>query len=186
MVEAHFPQYLSAFQSIKCGVVKADIARYMYLSAYGGFYLDTDYKVIRAIGDDLLSHHCLLPISRDSDSVFRLGNAVIGSESGHPFWFDFIERIFASVHLSDLPESQIEKTTGPEGMTDFYLERRAFYQDIFLPGREMFHPPLTYGGFSFQHRPATIGAHLCWGSWRTKNPLGMVRRLAVRKITSLS
>jgi mannosyltransferase OCH1-like enzyme len=186
LVEAQFPQYLSAYRSIKRGVIKADIARYMYLSALGGFYLDTDYKIVRPIDFEMLSHACVLPISRDDKSTFRLGNAVMGSQSGHPFWSDFIAHIFSNAGLEDLAESRIETTTGPEGLTEFYLARRDLYHGIYLPPKIMFHPPLTLGGFSFQSRRITVGAHLCWGSWRTKNPLGMVRRLAVRKVTSFS
>jgi len=184
LVADQFPQYLSAFQSIRRGVVKADIARYVYLFAYGGFYMDTDYKVVRPIGEEILRHPCVLPVSRQSDSLFRLGNAVMGSEPGHRFWADFLERIFSQVGLDSLAESNIEKTTGPEGLTDFYLSRRDCYRDVFLPPRRIFHPPLTYGGFSFKNEAETVGAHLCWGSWRTKNLLGNVRRLAARKITS--
>jgi hypothetical protein len=171
LVEDRFPQYLSSFRSIKRGVVKADIARYMYMSAYGGFYLDTDYKLVLTIDDAMLSHSCILPVSRDSETLFRLGNAVFGSEPNHSFWSDFLERIFSDGQLTDL--------------ADFYLERRDLYKDVFLPPKEVFHPPLTYLGFSFQKGPKTIGAHLCWGSWRTKGPLGVVRAIAVRKLTSL-
>jgi mannosyltransferase OCH1-like enzyme len=185
LVEDRFPQYLSSFRSIKRGVVKADIARYMYMSAYGGFYLDTDYKLVLTIDDAMLSHSCILPVSRDSETLFRLGNAVFGSEPNHSFWSDFLERIFSDGQLTDLAEARIEKTTGPEGLTNFYLERRDLYKDVFLPPKEVFHPPLTYLGFSFQKGPKTIGAHLCWGSWRTKGPLGVVRAIAVRKLTSL-
>jgi mannosyltransferase OCH1-like enzyme len=185
LVADRFPQYLSSFRSIKRGVVKADIARYMYLSVYGGLYLDTDYKIIRAIDDEILSHSCVLPISRDSESLFRLGNSVMCSEPGHPFWTDLIEHIFSDVRVIDLAESKIEKATGPEALTEFYMDRRGRYKDVFLPPRMMFHPPLTYWGFSFQGEATTVGVHLCWSSWRTKNMLGMIRRLAARKITSL-
>jgi NDP-sugar pyrophosphorylase family protein len=53
------------------------------------------------------------------------------------------------------------------------------------PPKEIFHPPLTYLGFSFQKGERTVGAYLCWGSWRTKGPLGVVRAIAVRRLTSL-
>jgi mannosyltransferase OCH1-like enzyme len=185
LVRDRFPQYLSSFQSIRRGVIKADVARYMYMFAFGGFYLDTDYKLVLAIDDEALSHSCVLPVSRNSDGLFRLGNAVFGSEPAHPFWSDFLVRIFSHAQLSDLPEASIEKTTGPEGLTNFYMERRDIYKDIFLPPREVFHPELTYLGFSFQRGEKTVGAHLCWGSWRTKGPLGIMRAIAVRKLTSM-
>jgi mannosyltransferase OCH1-like enzyme len=180
-----FPQYLSSFRSIQRGVVKADIARCICLFVYGGFYFDTDYKLLHTIDENMLSYSCILPVSRNDDSLFRLGTAVLGSEPNHPFWRDFVEHLFAHVPLSDLAEADVEKTTGPEGLTNFYLERRDFYQDIFLPPREVFHPLITRMGFAFQRRTTTVGAHLCWGSWRTKSPLGNLKAFAVRKLTSL-
>lgn len=185
LVTDRFPQYLSSFRSIKRGVVKADIARCMFLFVYGGFYFDTDYKLLHPIDERMLSHSCVLPLSRNSGSQFRLGTAVLGSEPNHPFWTDFVEHVFLNDQLSDLAEANVEKTTGPEGLTNFYLERRDLYNDIFLPPREVFHPPITHLGFAFQMGAATIGAHLCWGSWRTRSPLGNLRNVAVRKLTSL-
>lgn len=184
LVGNRFPQYLSSFQSIKRGVVKADLARYMYMFEYGGFYFDTDYKLLHTIDEGMLSHSCVLPVSRNDASLFRLGNAVLGSESNHPFWKDFVEHIFSHVRLSDLNEANIEKTAGPEGLTRFYLQRKDLYNDIFLPSREVFHPPITHMGLGFQRGTATVGAHLCWGSWRKRGPLGSLRNVAVRKLTS--
>jgi mannosyltransferase OCH1-like enzyme len=185
LVREQFPQHLSTFRSIKRGVVKADIARYMYMFAHGGFYFDTDYKLLHPIDERMLAHSCVLPISRNSDSLFRLGNAVFGSEPNHPFWKDFVERIFSHVQLSDLAEADVEKTTGPDGLTNFYLERSVLYSDVFLPPREVFHPPTSHLGFSFQRGTATVGVHLCWGSWRKKSPFRSLGRVAIRKLTSI-
>jgi mannosyltransferase OCH1-like enzyme len=184
LVGSFFPQYLSAFRKIQRGVVKADIARYMYLSVYGGFYLDTDYKMLHKIDDVILSHACVLPISRSTDSVFRLGNAVLGSEPGNLFWRDFISHIFSETDPAGLIESRVEKVTGPEGLTDFYLAKSNQYKDLYLPPRQMFHPPLSFGGFRFCGDTSTVGVHLCWGSWRSKNVLGSIRRFVHRKMTS--
>jgi mannosyltransferase OCH1-like enzyme len=185
LVADWFPQYLSSFRSIRRGVVKADIARCICLFVYGGFYFDTDYKLLQPIDEGLLSRPCVLPVSRNSDSLFRIGTAVLGSEQNHPFWKDFVEHVFSQHQLSDLAETDVEKTTGPEGLTSFYLQRSNQYKDAFLPPREVFHPHITHMGFAFQREPVTIGAHLCWGSWRTRGPLGSLRNVAVRKLTSL-
>ena len=153
--------------------------------AFGGFYFDTDYKLLHPIDEEMLSHSCVLPVSRNSSSLFRLGNAVLGSEPNHTFWNVFIERIFSQVQLNDLAEADVEKTTGPEGLTSFYLEQSDLYNDIFLPPREVFHPLTTHMGFGFERGAATVGVHLCWGSWRKKSPLRNLRGFAVRKLTSL-
>jgi mannosyltransferase OCH1-like enzyme len=187
-VAGHFPQYVEQYRRIGRGVVKADLARYMYLYVHGGFYFDTDYKLLAPIGDHILSHPCVLPVSRGdagNPSTMRLGNAVMGSAPRHAFWSDFLRELFNAGKLENLPENRIEKTTGPEGLTDFFLSRHEKYPDVFLAPRSTFHPPLTAGNFSYQASSDTVGAHLCWGSWRTKNVLRLTRNFVTRKLTAL-
>jgi len=183
-----FPHFLEQYRSIRRGVVRADIARCMYLYIHGGFYFDTDYKLLAPIGNEILTHSCVLPISRgglDDLSTFRLGNAVMGSVAGHPFWADFLDDLFSNRSLATLPEDQIEKTTGPEGLTHFFVTNRDRYRDVHLAPRPLFHPRLTKGNFSYEKYTGTIGAHLCWGSWRTKHVLRFARNICMRKITAL-
>jgi mannosyltransferase OCH1-like enzyme len=184
MVQEVFPEHLKVFRTIQRGVVKADIARYMYLFAFGGFYFDIDYKMLRAIDEDTLFQRCVLPIARSYEHSFALGNAVMGSEPRHAFWADFITHIFSTKGLAEVQESKVGYVTGPSGLTDFYLSRRYLYDDVYLPRRPIFHPVHILGGFLSQTEPKTVGIHLCWGSWRTKNPLGAIRRLIHRKVTS--
>lgn len=184
LVQEIFPEHLTTFRAIKRAVVKADIARYMYLFAFGGFYFDIDYKMLRPIDEALLSHSCVLPLSCSSESSFRIGNAVMGSEPGHPFWADLIEHIFSTSELRDLAERKVEQTTGPDGLTAFFSSRRHLYRDTYLPDRPIFHPIHTHAGFLSKTEPRTIGIHLSWGSWRTKNPLKAMVRFTRRKVTS--
>jgi mannosyltransferase OCH1-like enzyme len=187
-VAGHFPQYVEQYRQIRRGVVKADLARYMYLYVRGGFYFDTDYKLLAPIGEGILSKACVLPVSRgdvNNPSTMRLGNAVMGSLPRHAFWSDFLREVFNTGKLENVAEDRVEKTTGPEGLTDFFLSHREKYADVFLAPRSMFHPPLTGGYFSYQASSDTIGAHLCWGSWRTKNVLRLARNVFTRKVTAL-
>ena len=188
LVAEYFPQFMERYRSIQRGVVRADIARCMYLYIHGGFYFDTDYKILTEIGDDILANACVLPISRGSlgdVSSLRLGNAVMGSEPRHVFWEDFLDELFSSTSLGNLSEDKIEKTTGPEGLTRFFVRHRDKYADIALPARELFHPQLTAANFSYEIGRETIGAHLCWGSWRTKHISRLARNICTRKITAL-
>ena len=188
LVAEFFPQFVEQYRRIERGVVRADIARCMYLYVYGGFYFDTDYKILSPIGDELLKQSCVLPISRGSvDDIYslRLGNAVMGSSSRHPFWKDFLDNLFSNDSLKNLSEDSIEKTTGPEGLTRFFVRNRSRYSDVVLPAREIFHPKLTTGNLSYETRNGTLGAHLCWGSWRTKYLPRLARNICTRKITAL-
>jgi mannosyltransferase OCH1-like enzyme len=188
LVAQYFPQFIERFRNIERGVVRADIARCMYLYIHGGFYFDTDYKILAPIAGDILAQNCVLPISRgsvDDISAMRLGNAVMGSAPRHPFWHDFVDNLFSTGSLGNLTEDKIEKTTGPEGLTNFFVRNRDKYPDVALPSREVFHPALTAANFSYEINSKTIGAHLCWGSWRTKHIPRLARNICTRKITAL-
>jgi mannosyltransferase OCH1-like enzyme len=188
LVAQYFPQFIDRYRKIERGVVRADLARCMYLYIHGGFYFDTDYKILAPIGEDILANTCVLPISRgsvDDINSLRLGNAVMGSTPRHPFWQDFLHDLFSTGSLGNLSEDKVEKTTGPEGLTRFFIRNREKYPDVALPAREIFHPALTTANFSYEICSKTIGAHLCWGSWRTKHIPRLARNICTRKITAL-
>lgn len=183
IVKTYFPQYWDQYNRIGKGVAKADIARYMYMAIYGGFYFDTDYKIIKEVPADILSENCVLPISRKD---FRLGNGVLASMPKHQFWYDLLEDIFADERLNNLKENQIEKTTGPEKVTDFYLRNKSKYTDLCLPEKEIFHPNIVCKGFIPLLKKETIGVHFCWGSWRSKsNIFSAMINLLRRKVQAL-
>jgi hypothetical protein len=157
----------------------------MYMSTYGGFYFDTDYKIKHQIPESILRAPCVLPISRGTfaecgTSRFRLGNAVIGSVPSHPFWSDFLAFIF-SRDLDNLAEDRVEKITGPEGLTDYYVARLADFPDIVTPERELFHPRIYAAGWRSDAGHSSVGQHLCWGSWRSKDWKSGLVMLARRK-----
>lgn len=185
LVAEHFPEYLAQYRAIEKGVVKADIARCMYLSVHGGFYFDTDYLLYKPISSATLDHTCVLPISRGQvggPNSFRLGNAVMGSEPGHPFWRAFLEHIFTGGRAQGISEGEIEAVTGPEGLTEFFMDHRDRFSDIYLPPRRQFHPQVSMSGLKVDRGTDTIGGHLCWGSWRSKSGLGAAKMLVARKM----
>lgn len=184
-----FPQHLEKFLSIRQGVVRADIIRCVFLYRFGGLYIDTDYKLLRRFDDSLLEAGVLLPVSGNddiNDPLFRVCNSVMFSEPGQPFWRDFVDSLFSNDQLIQLPEEQIEKVTGPEGLTAFYLRHRSQYPEIRTPARKYFHPLITLRGLDRDRSYPSYGAHLCWGSWRSKPLYKKIKTFAVRKITCLS
>ena len=150
--------------------------------------MDTDYKLLRPFDPALLRYRCVLPVSRDDDPAslgFRVCNSVFASEPGYPLWADFIGSIFDHTPEA-LDEAEVEAITGPEGLTAFVLANRARYAGLVFPPRKDFHPPITTYGLSYDKTSASYGAHLCWGSWRSKSPLRAAKTLLVRKITSFT
>lgn len=188
IVAAHFPQHLRAYDAIMRGVVKADIARLVYMHVFGGFYLDTDYKLLRPFDDELRSCTCILPIERGElgNSSFRLGNAVFASEAAHPFWRDFINFIFES----NIPNAKsgalaagpaidhVVAVAGPLALTRFYVAHRARYSGITLPEIIEFHPNQIN-----KRDRSTYGIHLCWGSWRGKKSVKWLKNQVRRKLS---
>ncbi|MGI4848510.1 MAG: glycosyltransferase family 32 protein [Janthinobacterium lividum] len=182
-----FPQFAAQFEAIRFGVMKADIARLAYMHAYGGFYFDTDYKLLKPLDPGLLAAGCILPIEEGTpgSADFKLGNAVFGSAPGHPFWADFITSIFNNDAPEDLREHlPITNITGPSGLTRFYMKNRDRYSGITFPQRDAFHPSRTYAGLSHLGGDAAYGSHLCWASWRGKSFTRAVTNYCRRKITA--
>jgi mannosyltransferase OCH1-like enzyme len=201
MAEA-FPEFCDTFRSIRRGVVQADIIRCVYLYHYGGWYLDTDYRILRTLEGtvinseysrgrlsgakvDLKEQSIILPVSgtpgRDQHIVC---NSILASEKGHPFWRAFIEHLFSNDKLISLDEHSVEGLTGPLGLSRFYLENKDQFPNVCLPLKQYFHPKITSWGFSYEHHPDNYGVHWCWGSWRSKRLPRKIKNILTRKITS--
>jgi hypothetical protein len=189
LMHEHFPTLAAKYDSIKTGVVRADIARYMYLYVFGGLYLDTDYKVLRPFEERWLTYPCVLPASRSHDYAsadFLVCNSVMAAEPGYPLFADFIHFLMGKIDFDGVAENQIEKTSGPEGLTLFLVANRDRYSNVATPERRYFHPLITMKGFSFDRTHPSFGAHLCWGSWRSKSWWRAIKALLVRKVTSFT
>jgi mannosyltransferase OCH1-like enzyme len=197
-----FPEFAEAFRGIRRGVVQADIIRCVYLYQYGGWYLDTDYRLLRPLEGmvinseycsgrrsgaevDLMEQSLILPVSgtpgRDQHLVC---NSILASEKGHLFWAAFIESLFSDSNLAFLDEHAVEGLTGPLGLSRFFLANREKFPEICLPLKRYFHPKITTWGFSYEKHSETYGVHWCWGSWRSKGALRKVKNYLTRKITS--
>jgi mannosyltransferase OCH1-like enzyme len=197
-----FPEFLDAYRSIRKGVIKADIMRCVYLYKYGGWYLDTDYLVLKPltgrvsgrfveyqssvfIDAELSDQELILPVSGvEGVDQHLVCNSIMASVPGHPFWRDFVSHLFQTVTLSQLDESSIESETGPLGLSRFLLSHEKQFYRAFLPEKSIFHPQITAFGFAADLTHATYGIHWCWGSWRTKNLMRRLKNISTRKITS--
>ncbi|MET0289444.1 MAG: glycosyltransferase [Pseudoxanthomonas sp.] len=182
-----FPLFADRYEAIPFGVMKADIARCAYMHAYGGFYFDTDYKLLRQLDGAILAGTCVLPIEEgkvDSED-FKIGNAVFGSEPGHPFWAAFIEYVFTQHVPETLDDHRmIPMISGPRGMTIFYNANRERFTDIDFPPRDAFHPDRTWFGLGQRAGKDAFGSHLCWASWRGKSTRRAVTNFLRRKLTA--
>jgi hypothetical protein len=180
------------YRAITRGILRSDIGRYAVLYRCGGIYADTDYK-FTAFPNELINVPCTLPVEAGvspggndgHDEPFRLGNALLASVRGYAFWRDLIEHIFATNSLFQLHAEDPIKTTGPEALTQFWLDRAQDYPDIALPPKVRFYPDLTWSRAGIARSKETVGIHMCWGSWRGRGTLHHIRTVARRKLTCL-
>ena len=193
LVDRVFPAFSARYKTIRFGVAKADVARCAYMYAYGGFYFDTDYKLLRAPDEALRSKKCVVPLEQSRPSKapapqqeLQLGNAALASEPGHAFWKDFIEFIFdeKKAHLITDPQ-QIIPATGPVAITEFYSERADQYPELYLPPQNQFHPSISLFALRSSADRDSYGIHLHWGSWRGRPASVAARTLLRRKINGL-
>ena len=187
LVMKYFPKYLEKYRAIPRGVAKADISRLIYMFVYGGFYFDTDYKLYQKIPEWMLKKEQLLMESRENPLEYKIGNAILASEPGGSFYKGLLENIFESDELSNLQENRVELVTGPEALTDYYMKNKELYKNcVTIIPRLYFNPPITHYGLIVKRGKESIGAHLCWGSWRSGSLIKRIFIYIQRKIQALS
>lgn len=147
--------------------MRADVARLLYLHAEGGWYADTDYRWFRDPSGLVADSTIVLPVSREDDAgePLLLGNAVMASEPGHPFWIDVVDHIFSIDGVTTTGKDTVEARTGPGAITDGW-HRFTFDEDPYLPPRRHFHSPTARGTDRPDVADDVYGQHLVAGSWR--------------------
>jgi mannosyltransferase OCH1-like enzyme len=191
MIGDHFPEYIDKFRSIKRGVMKADIARLVYMHAFGGVYMDTDYKLFKSL--NLANQHCVLGLESGSYSHehnhfsanFKVGNAFFAAERGYPFFTDMVHEIFLRP-MNDTPSDyDILTTSGPHSLTRFLQFNIGRYSEITIESPHVFYPDGRAKGLLIKKERSTIGGHLCWGSWRDKRISISIKNKGRRLISSV-
>lgn len=170
IIETHFPEFLEKYNSIKKGVMKADVIRCLYLYLYGGIYIDTDYQFFKMIPDKWLNAKCVIPTEHfEKDNTPFLGNCIFFSEKGYPFWYEYIKDLFDKMDVVNTKEDEIIGCTGPGGITKFHLANKDKYPDLQYTPKNVFHPWIVNHQLGVRKTKETVGAHYCFGSWRGKS-----------------
>jgi mannosyltransferase OCH1-like enzyme len=121
-VAREFPEFLAVYDGYRHSVSRADLARYLVVSCYGGVYVDLDCESLRPI-DDLLDGRELVfgfePQSHASKPAVRsrglsriVGNALFASVPHHPFWKHLLRTLIASKD-----EANVLEAAGPFVLT---------------------------------------------------------------------
>lgn len=203
----HYPELLYLFDNKQYSVVvQTDILRYLLLQHFGGWYIDFDYEITRSL-DPWNKHSIVLPLEREPRELYQpgnirmIGNTVLASKAGHPFWKLLIQRIQA---FPKEDHNNIQAFTGPEMLSrEFHKLPEEEKKNYTIPERQYFHSPVTYpvtykNYASMRAHPEIYGIHYCHGMWKdasfrktsfkrilTKNYLGYFFIRIYRKIRCL-
>jgi len=124
LIAQSYPQYLSRFIKTLNTIQRCDIARAFILHAYGGLYMDIDFRALPKIKDffnDALLWKSEKVIVGDS-ALMGVNNAWIYSNKGNDFWYKFLEYSFFQLESPSLrnilirllfPTWEVISSTGP-------------------------------------------------------------------------
>jgi mannosyltransferase OCH1-like enzyme len=185
LVEEFFPGHVDQYRKFKHGVTRVDIARCLYLYKHGGVYADTDYKFYRPMDDDFLNARCILGIEGEhTESLFgkKVGNAFMASEAGFALWPAFVEDAFTREKQG---EERVVYIAGPHALSKFVNRSQTYKLAITFVDMEVIYPAFDKLKIGCARNGNTIGAHLCWGSWRNKASLQGIKNLARRKLSAI-
>jgi mannosyltransferase OCH1-like enzyme len=184
LVEERMPAIVPSFRSLPLNIMRADLIRYVIMYQMGGLYFDFDYEFLKPFSYQ--ERDIVVPRESDDGAQPFLGNSVLASRAGHPFWravlADFQERFGTIDH--DPTEEDILNLTGPGLLTRVYLKDFQGDADFFIPRRAEFNPPIP--GTDAEYRSllsagVAFGIHHCHGTWRA---LSIPRRLK-RKLRTI-
>ena len=115
-IAAHFPWFLSIFDSYPRNIQRADAVRYFYLYYYGGIYADLDFECLKPM-DGLIAAHSsatvlLGAMSGDGAKHYEkknmIPNAIMMSAPRDPFWLCVMYQLMQSYR-----SVAVEDSTGP-------------------------------------------------------------------------
>lgn len=180
-IKQHYPDLFPIYNAYPKPVMKADVIRYAIMDQMGGYYLDLDYEMLKPFGE---REGLVLPKSRDKaygDADDRIGNCVMGSSPGHPFWKKVLQDLTDHPFEIGSEELDVEKATGP------YLLTRIFYEGSWnnctTPPRLEFHPPSPRNAQQYDqiiHNGISHGIHHAHGSWRASGWKKFLQKIGLR------
>ena len=146
-VEEYYPQYLTAYKSLKYNIQRWDAIRYLIIEKMGGMYVDFDYQCFSPLDDLLKDKSCCFPSEPDEHMIFYskdiyINNGLIASVPNHPFLRILINSVFSGIkNEKKYPDKQTEvlETTGPLLLTSLY-EQYDSKESIYIIPSELVSP----------------------------------------------
>ena len=179
-VKEEFPDFLDTFQAYPRNIMRADVIRYLIMYRLGGFYLDTDYEMLKAF--DLCENEIVLcwePNPQSPDKPLKIANAIFASSPGHPFFGMLIDQLKRDATPSQTAD--VEMTTGPGFVTRVFgdaVQNRGLRLEPTAP--ILFSPITPRNEREYQaivQNGKSYGIHHCFGTWRS---FSLAQRIKLR------
>ena len=172
LVKQHFPHLLTAYNALQYNIMRVDLVRYMYMSVYGGFYLDLDYELFIPLDVAAPGLQLMLPVSRESGKPM-IGNCIFGSVPGNLFWKDILDEFEKNPPARKFfNKLEILNLTGPGFISDIYFKAPNRYNGT-LVEKKVFHPDNSFlkkkNYKKLLLEKGSWGIHHCNGSWLKEN-----------------
>lgn len=151
-LKTNYPEYYQTYLNLPIKIQRIDFFRYLAVYHYGGFYMDLDMAGLQSF-DPLLTHDCVFPIDEiirgqmckmprykpfcDRGYNYLLGQYAFAASPRHPFIKALIDRIHTNLnkyikHVNFNSEDYVYKTTGPDFVTEIYMDYEDSGSDVFI------------------------------------------------------
>lgn len=85
LVKEVCPEYLPYYDTFEFAIERVDFVRSVYMTKFGGIYMDSDYEVLKPLDELFQSGSDLYFVKSGNIGTF-LTNSFFASVPGHPFW----------------------------------------------------------------------------------------------------
>lgn len=179
------PSFVQIAYKIKKWAFASDYIRLWALYKYGGLYLDTDTEVLKSL-DSFLDHRLFIGTQvfsvdinkKKKNVVTNLSMGIIGSEAGHPYLHDCMDKITASTLIK--PDGSIDTKVTNYTMSEVLQQYGFVVEDI---KQELKEGILVYPSSVFADRLAPTSSPdaytFHWGemSWFQPKPRGIFYKI---------
>jgi len=136
LVQRHCPWFLETYDALPTGVCRADAARYLYMHAYGGVYVDLDCECFKSVEPLLEGDVVLGRLNSDPTFHHAIPNAFLASVPGHPFWVELIEEVQRRFRTNQF--ASVEELCGPILLTQKVKQERDRFSITIHPSRYIY------------------------------------------------
>lgn len=192
-VHTFFPLFEPCYRALPHKIQQVDAVRYMWLYQHGGIYADLDMQCLQSL-EPLLQqeeerHSAVVILGEENekhkDGTSRVGNAIMISSRGHPFWLAVLQEIQRRTKNVSHPQDVTVawNTTGPHMLHEVYQQwlRDRTIPPVIVLSSEFFYPKQweaqpQWGLVRASEFPHSFTIHHWAGTWW--NPKGTVNQKA--------